>query len=194
MNRTPEFPIDPQFTERWSPRAFSDEEIAPATLMSFFEAALWAPSSSNVQPWRFVYGLRGSAGFAAIFATLVEFNQSWAHRAAALVAVVSAKTWLGPNDSTPRDSATHSFDAGAAWGHLALQAHLAGWATHGMGGFDRQALRVALAVPEDFHIEALVAIGRRGDKAMLHERMQGSEQPNQRRPLAEIVAEGRFSF
>ena len=194
MSRQSNYPIHPQFIERWSPRALSGEAIEQATLLGFLEAARWAPSASNVQPWRFVYGLAGTPGFDAIFSSLVEFNQGWAKRASALVAVISAKTWLPHGTSEPRPFATHSFDAGAAWASLALQAHHAGWVSHAMGGFDAATLRSAIAVPEDFQLEAVVAIGKPGDKALLPEALQARESPSPRKPLAEIAAEGSFSF
>lgn len=192
--RETEYDIHPQFTARWSARAFTAEPIAESTLLSFVEAARWAPSSFNAQPWRFVYGLAGTAGFEAIFGTLNEFNRGWALRASALIAILSARRWQAPGASAPQDFPTHSLDTGAAWGYLALQAQAAGWNAHGIGGFDRQALRAALGVPEDFHVEAVVAIGRPGDKSILPEALRGREQPSLRKPLAEIAAAGRFSF
>ncbi|MEJ6005654.1 nitroreductase family protein [Paucibacter sp. AS339] len=192
--RIAEYPIHSQFTERWSPRALSGEAIARETLLSFFEAARWAPSSSNVQPWRFVYGLAGTPAFDAIFASLVPFNQDWAVRASALVAVISAKNWPKREGSETKPFGSHSFDTGSAWMSLALQAHHAGWVAHAMGGFDAARLRQALAVPEDHQLEAVVAIGKPGDKALLPEALQAREEASTRKPLAEIVAEGRFSF
>nr|WP_295079322.1 nitroreductase family protein [uncultured Roseateles sp.] len=194
MSRETEFPIHPQFTGRWSPRALTGEAIELPTLLSFFEAARWAPSASNVQPWRFVYGLKGTPGFEAIFASLVDFNKGWAKNASALVAVISAETWLPHGTTEPLAFATHAFDTGAAWASLALQAHQAGWVSHAMGGFDAAALRQELAVPAGFHINCVVAIGKQGDKAMLPEALQAREAPSPRKPLSEIVAEGRFSF
>lgn len=194
MSRQTEYPIHPQFTARWSPRALTGEAIEPAVLMSFFEAARWAPSASNVQPWRFVYGLKGTPGFDAIFASLVDFNKGWAKNASALVAVASAKTWLPHGTTAAIPFVTHAFDAGTAWGHLALQAHDAGWITHAMGGFDADVLRQGLGVPEDFHLNCVVAIGKQGDKSLLPEALQAREEPSPRKPLAEIVAEGKFSF
>lgn len=187
--RNPEHPIDPLFLERWSPRAFSGEPIDTATLMRLFEAARWSPSASNAQPWRFAYGLAGTAGFARIFDALVPFNQDWARRASALVVVLSATETLPPGKDTPQPNRWHSFDAGAAWMSFAFQAHLLGWHTHGMGGFDAERLRSALGVAPMLTIEAVVAIGRRGDPAQLSDGLRARELPNQRRPLAELVAD-----
>ena len=122
-NRTAEHPIDEQFTQRWSPRAFTDETIDKATLLSFFEAARWAPSAYNAQPWRFLYALRGTPEFDRYLSLLVEFNQGWAKHAAALVVIVSKSTFAAPGTTEEKPAPTHAFDTGAAWGHLALQAH-----------------------------------------------------------------------
>jgi nitroreductase len=92
MTRLTDHPVNPQFLNRWSPRAFTDEVMAEADVLTVLEAARWAASSSNLQPWRFAYGLRGDAGFAAMSATLAPGNVIWANRAAALVVVGSAET------------------------------------------------------------------------------------------------------
>lgn len=194
MTRQTEYPVNPQFTDRWSPRALSGEALPLDTLMSFFEAARWAPSSSNVQPWRFVYGLAGTPGFDAIFASLVQFNKDWAKNASALVAVISAKNWPAREGFEPKPFGSHSFDTGSAWMSLALQAHHAGWVAHAMGGFDAAVLAQALGVPADYAIEAVVALGKQTDKSVLPQALQEREEPSPRKPMAEIVAEGKFSF
>ena len=192
--RQPEHPIAPQFLQRWSPRAFTGEALDEATLMGFLEAARWAPSGFNAQPWRFIFGRAGTPAWAPIFSVLSASNQGWAQRASALVLVLSKSTWTAPGQSEAQPNLTHAFDAGAAWGHLALQVSLAGWHAHGMGGFDRELARSTLGVPADHALHAVIAIGRRGDKALLPEALQARESPNQRRPLARLVAEGRFAF
>lgn len=190
--RHPEREIDPFFHERWSPRAFTSEEIPQEALLDLFEAARWAPSSLNLQPWRFVYARRGTPAFPAFLSTLAPRNQEWAAGAAALVAVVSDERMPARGGGAPGLSLTHSFDAGAAWAHLALQAHLRGWATHAMGGFDRDAARAALRVPAGWRVEAFVAVGRRGDPSSLPDWARERESPSGRKPLAEIVREGSF--
>ena len=187
-------PIDPQFTQRWSPRAFTGDAIAATELMSLFEAARWAPSTSNTQPWRFVYGLAGTPGFEAIFGSLVAFNQGWAKKASALIAICSATESVAPGTTEAKPSPNHAFDTGAAWMSLALQAEKMGWRTHAMGGFDKDALRAALQIPERFAIQCVVAVGRQGDKSTLDEGLQAREVPNDRQPLTAMVCEGRFSF
>jgi nitroreductase len=186
--------VDPQFVERWSPRAFTGEALDDATLWKLFEAARWAPSASNIQPWRFIYGRKGTPAFATLLEGLVPFNQTWAANASVLIAVLSAKQNVPAGKTEPQANPWHSFDAGAAWGQLALQAHLLGLHTHGMGGFVGDKLRASLGVPDDFAIEAVVAVGRLGDKAQLPEALQAREVPSSRRPVAESVAEGKFGF
>ncbi|HUN94236.1 MAG TPA: nitroreductase family protein [Burkholderiaceae bacterium] len=192
--RHPTHPIDPMFTSRWSPRAFTDEAIDAPTLLRFFEAARWAPSASNSQPWRFVYSLNGSPSWAPFLGFLVEFNREWARGAAALVLVVSRKTFVPAGGSAAVATASHSFDTGAAWISFAFQAQRDGWSTHAMGGFDKDLARRSLAIPDDYHLEAMVAVGRRGDPATLPDKLRQREQPNDRVPLARLVAEGEFGF
>ena len=193
-SRTPDYPIDALFTRRWSPRSFTGDGIEPAELFALLEAARWAPSGFNAQPWRFIYGRRDTPGWDPIFHSLAEFNQGWAHRAAALVLIISKTRWIPPGQDALQPITSHSFDAGAAWASLAFQATLSGWSTHGIGGFDKEKARAALAVPEDYAIEAVVAIGRRGDKDQLPPGLQARETPNQREPLVKLVADGRFDF
>jgi len=178
--RSPEYPVDPQFIGRWSPRAFTGKPIAAAQLMSLFEAARWTPSSSNTQPWRFVYGLAGSPGFEAMLATLAASNQAWAA--------------VAPGTTEAKPSPLHAFDTGAAWMSLALQAESMGWRTHAMGGFDAQALRQQLGVPEGFAVQCVVAVGEQGPRENLPAPLQEREVPNGRQPLEAMVAEGRFNF
>ena len=193
LARIPEHTIDPLFHERWSPRAFTAEEISVETLMGLFEAARWAPSANNAQPWRFVYARRGAPAFEKLLATLAPGNQLWAGKASALVAVVSLELMAVPGKPDLVPSASHSFDAGAAWAQLALQAHLWGWSTHAMGGFDRAKAGEALSIPPAHHVEVFVAIGRRGDASALPDWARAREKPNERRPLAELVREGSFA-
>lgn len=191
--RSPEYPVDPMFTERWSPRAFTGEPMPAQALLSLIEAARWAPSAMNHQPWRFVYGHAGTPGFAAILGGLVPSNQAWAHSASALIVVLS-RTSTQAADGSRRANPWHAFDAGAAWASLALQGQRTGWFTHAMAGFDAEALRAALAVPAEVAIHAVVAVGKRGDPATLPEALQAREQPSPRRPVAELAAEGRYRF
>lgn len=191
-SRTAEHPIDKLFLERWSPRAYTGEAMPEAELMTVLEAAHWAPSSYNSQPWRFLYALRGTPSWDAFLGLLNPFNQSWAKQAGALVIVVSSETMLPPGAEKPVPSHSHSFDAGAAWAQMALQAALSGWAAHAMVGFDIPRTITELKVPEGFRVEAAVAIGRKGDKSLLPEQLAARETPNGREPLAKVVMEGGF--
>ncbi|WP_028311650.1 nitroreductase family protein [Derxia gummosa] len=190
--RVTEHQIAPQFTQRWSPRSFTGEAIAEAELLGFIEAARWAPSAYNVQPWRFVYALRDTPEWTPIFESLLEFNQGWAKRASALVVVASRTTFVPPGSTESKPNGWHAFDAGAAWGSFAHQATLAGWFTHAMAGFDAAKLAVAIGLPEGFAAHAVIAVGKRGDKAQLPEGLQGREAPSGRLALAEVAVKGRF--
>jgi nitroreductase len=192
IGRQAEHQIDPIFLDRWSPRAFTDEAMPDAELFRLFEAARWAPSSYNSQPWRFLYARRGTPDFEKFLGLLIEFNQSWAKHAAVLVYVVSKKSFLPPGKTEAIASYSHSFDAGAAWGFLALQAHQSGWATHGMSGFDHERAPMTLNVPSDHRVEMALAIGRRGEKTSLSDALQAREIPNSREPIAKFISEGGF--
>ena len=188
--RHPDHPIDPQFLTRWSPRAFAADAMSEAEVLTVLEAARWAPSASNLQPWRFAYGLRGDQGFAGIVGALVPFNRVWADKAAALVVVASAPTVT--KDGVEVANVTHAFDAGAAWAQLALQAHLSGWVAHAMGGFAHDTLRAALQVPQGFALHAVVALGRHGDLHSLPDALRAREVYSPRRPIAELAKRGSF--
>ncbi len=191
-SRSADHPIEAFFLERWSPRAFTGEPIPDADLHTIFEAARWAPSSFNSQPWRFLYAKRDTPAFAKFLGLLVEFNQSWAKNASVLIIVLSKKTFAPPGKTEAKPSHSHSFDAGAAWGYLALQAARSGYAAHAMAGFDIPRAAVELNVPDDYRIEAAVAIGRLGDKSILPESIRAREQPNSRNPQSDFVFEGGF--
>ncbi len=189
--RQTEHAIDAQFTDRWSPRSLTDQAVTETQVLSLLEAARWAPSASNHQPARFVWALRGEAGFAAINGALVPFNQSWAGKAAALIVVASKGTAMG-YDGTEGPNVWAAFDAGAAWMNLALQAHSFGLVAHAMGGFDPAALAQAVGLPEGHSLHAVVAIGHRGAAEALPEGLQEREAPSPRNPLAASVFRGRF--
>lgn len=191
-SRQAESSADPLFMERWSPRSFSTEMIGDADLMRMFEAARWAPSAFNSQPWRFIYARRGDGAWDGFLGCLVERNQIWARHASALVLLASRTTLLPPGQTTEVPSPSHSFDTGAAWAAFALQGTLTGWSTHAMGGFDKEKARAVAKVPEDYCIEAMVAVGKRGDRTALPEPLQALEAPNGRKPIDEIAIPGLF--
>ncbi len=189
--RHADHPIAGQFLTRWSPRAFADVAMTEAQVLSVLEAARWAPSASNNQPWRFVWGLRGDAGFAAILEALVPFNRSWAEKAAALVMVASVDQT--ERDGVKSDNRWHAFDAGAAWAQMGLQAQAMGLSAHAMGGFDVETAERLLNAPKGLVLQAVVAIGTRGDAASLPEGLQAREHPSLRQPLTHIARHGRFA-
>jgi nitroreductase len=188
--RTADHPIAPLFLERWSPRAFTGEAIERPVLMTIFEAARWAPSSYNSQPWRFVYALRDTPAWETFLGLLVPGNQAWAKQAAVLI-VTASKTTMAPR-GTDMPSYSHSFDAGAAWQNLALQATQLGWHAHGMVGLDMPRAAAELGIPDGYRVEMAIAIGRVGDKSTLPEAYQAMEAPNGRDPVASFAFEGKF--
>lgn len=190
--RKSDHPIDPDILSRWSPRAFDGSALDEPILRTLFEAARWAPSAYNAQPWRFAYALRGDAYWGDFVTALLPFNAGWAQAASALVFVLSDKLVTPPGKDAPSPSTTASFDTGAAWGLLALQATKLGLHSHAMAGFDHARAAAAVGAEERFRVEAAVAIGRISDPAQLPEALQAREFPSQRRPIDETAFHGRI--
>jgi nitroreductase len=186
--RRPEYKANPMFVKRWSQRAMSGEEIGKDKLMSLFETARWAPSAFNNQPWVFLYAIKNTSNWDSFFDLLNDSNKLWAKNAAALVVILSKKTF----DYNGKPSPTHSFDTGAAWENLALQGSVMGLVVHGISGFDYSKARSALDVPDDYDIEAMVVIGKRGNIEDLPKELQERETPSGRKPVSEITIEGKF--
>ena len=191
--RTANHPVDPIFLERWSPRAFTGESIPEAELLTIFEAARWAPSSYNSQPWRFAYALRDTPDWDVFFDLLVEGNKGWAKNAAALIVVASKIAMQIPGKEVPVESYSHSFDTGAAWGYLALQASISGWAAHAMVGFDLPRAAQTLGISAEYRVEAAIAIGRKADPATLSDALKAREVPNGRAPIETLIKAGKFA-
>ncbi len=187
-HRQPGYPVESWIVNRWSPRALSGEEIGQEDLMTLFEAARWAPSSYNGQPWRFFYARRDHAHWDEFFDLMVEFNQGWAKDAAVLIVVVSRTTF----EHNDKPAQTHSFDTGSAWENLALQASAMGLVAHGMQGFDYDKARQVLQLPDHYHVEAMVAVGRPGKLEDLPEDLREREKPSGRKPLEDIICEGPY--
>ena len=185
--RKPENDVHEIFISRWSPRAMSGEEIDEATLGTLFEAARWAPSSNNNQPWRFIYARRNTPYWDTLFGLMNEGNQIWAKNAAVLIVVISKTTF-----DSGKPARTHSYDAGAAWVSLALQGSLKNLVVHGMQGFDYDRAKKELQVPDDYSVEAMIAVGRHGKKEDLPEYQQEREFPSSRKSITEIAMEGIF--
>ena len=191
-SRTADHEIESLFLERWSPRAYTEEEIPEADLFSMFEAARWAPSSYNSQPWTFLYARRSSPDWGKFLGLLNEFNQSWAKRAGALVIIASNSLMLPPGAEKPVPSHSHSLDCGSAWAYFALQGAKLGWHAHGMVGFDIPRAFTEMNLPAGYRVEAAAAVGRLGDKSILPEFLQGREAPSPRKPIGEFAFAGSF--
>ncbi|MEK1932828.1 MAG: nitroreductase family protein [Pararhizobium sp.] len=190
--RQADYPIEPSFLNRWSPRAFTGETISETELLTILEAGRWAPSAYNSQPWRFAYALRETAEWDKLFPILNEFNQGWAKSASALVIFISKTDFVAPGATEAALSYSHSFDTGAAWGAIAHQAQLLGFQAHGMTGLHFDKAVEILGIPAGYRVEAAAAIGRLGDKAQLPDYLQARETPSPRRPLSEIAFNGTF--
>ena len=176
--------VEELILRRWSPRSFSDRKIDPADLKKLFEAARWAASSYNEQPWRFVLGIGGDETYTKIFDSLIEFNQGWAKSAPVLILSVAKKTFT--QGGKPNYYGLH--DTGAATAYLALEATALGLHTHSMAGFDHNQARAAFSIPDDFDIGAITAVGYFGDAATLPDQQrQMEEAPRVRKPIEQFV-------
>jgi len=165
----------------------SGEAVSEAALMRLFEAARWAPSSGNFQPWRFIYATADGPHFAQLFDLLVEGNRAWCTHAGALIVVLSRNAF-----DNGKPARTHSYDAGAAWMSMALEGHWMGLVVHGMAGFNFDRARTELGVPDDYTVEAMVAVGHPGSVEDLSEKDRAREGKSSRRPVRKSVFEGRF--
>jgi nitroreductase len=182
--------VDPLFISRWSTRAYTGEEIPESVLLSVLEAARWAASARNAQPWRFVIARRNGETFDRLVPTMSSVNQKWAPKVSALIALLSAKAYPAGDGTEPNPY--HTFDAGAAWANLSLQANMLGWRTRAIGAFDRGRAAVVMKVPDSHAIEILVAIGRAGSPDALPEDLRKLNAPNTRTPLRDLISEEAF--
>jgi nitroreductase len=186
--RTADHPVDRLFLDRWSPRAMSGEPISDTELLTLFEAARWAPSASNLQPWRLLYGRRETPQWPLFYDLLKGNNRLWCERAAVLVVFAS----LTAHPKTGTALVTHSYDTGAAWENFALQGTLSGLVVHGMQGFDYALARERLRIPDAWRVEAMAAVGRPGPVEHLAEHLREREAPSGRIPVGEFTHEGAW--
>lgn len=186
--RKSDFPIQELILNRWSPRAMSDEPVSDEELHSLFEAARWAPSCYNDQPWRFLYAKKGTAHWDLFFDLLVEFNQSWCHSASFLGLSCARKTF--EKNNTP--SQTFAYDTGAAWENMCLEGASRGIVVHGMGGFDYLKAKSVLNIPDDYEVLAMFAVGKWAPKEKLSPPLQNREAPGARKKISEFAFEGAF--
>jgi nitroreductase len=187
---TNEHPIHDLIRRRWSPRAFADKTVPPDLLRSLFEAARWAASSMNDQPWAYLVATKDDAeNFAKMVSVLMDGNSIWAKNAPVLLLSV-ARLNFKHNGSANR-VAVH--DLGAANASLTLQATALGLGVHQMGGFHRDKAREVFQIPEGWEPVAAMAIGYPGDPASLPENLQKREiAPRSRQPLSEFVMSGSW--
>src|SRR5690625_255546 len=187
-HRSMEYDIDPIYVNRWSSRAFENKDVPRDVLYSLFEAARWAPSANNVQPWRFIIAQEDKDR--EKFLTFMNKGNAWCQHAPVLVAIISHTKWVeNGQDINP----TNAFDTGAAWGFLALEATRKGLVAHAMGGFDRAKAKETLNIPNDYDVHAIVAIGYRGDSNVLPSDLQAREKPSNRQTIKEFTYEGTFA-
>ncbi|MFT4213467.1 MAG: nitroreductase family protein [Microbacterium sp.] len=176
-------PILDVLAERWSTRIFDpNTPIDEAALASALEAARWAPSANNTQPWRFVVARRGTPAHAAVVDALMDFNQVWAGDAAALVVFAASAT----HDGKPMRWA--AYDTGQAAAYFTVQAHASGLHTHQMGGFHRDAIAEAFGFGDELAAVTVMAVGALGDIATTSDTLRERElTPRTRRPVTESL-------
>ena len=185
--RQTEIQIDPMFTDRWSPRSFSNDPIPEETILSLFEAARWAPSCYNEQPWLFLYSTKNRPDYPDFLSLLVDTNQDWAKSAPVLLFVLTANNF----NKSGKPNKWAQFDAGSAWISLAFQARKSGLYAHAMAGFHRDKAYDVLNVDKDqYTILAAVAIGKRGEPDNLPDNFREIEHPNTRKPLKNCFKAG----
>jgi len=175
---------------RWSPRAFAERPVEPEQLRSLFEAARWAPSSSNEQPWRFVVATKNDqAAYDRLLACLLDGNRKWAIRAPVLILSVACMNF--DDNAKPNRHAFH--DTGMAVENLLLQATALGLIGHLMAGFDIEKARAELKIPSGYESVAMIAVGYPGDLKVLLDYLQQREvKPRERKPLVEMTYAGQW--
>jgi nitroreductase len=183
-------PIHPLLAARWSPRAFSARDVTEAELALLLEAARWASSCNNDQPWHYVVTRRGAEGHAALLATLSPNNQGWAQHAPLLL-LACARGRFAHNGQPNRHA---WYDVGQACANMAAQAAALGLQLHQMAGFDAAAARAACALPEEIEAVAAIAIGEPGDPAALPEALAAREVAERKRhPISAFAHHGKWS-
>ena len=182
MYRNFNFEIMPEIKERWSPRAFSSKPITQDEILGLIEAASYAPSCFNEQPWRFLVA-DNEISLQKMRGVLAQSNQEWANNAPLLIMIVSKKTFTLNN----KENYWHMFDAGTAWGFLSLEAQRRGLITHAMGGFDREKARKEFAIADDYSIITVIAVGHYGQKENLSEDLQNREHPEGRMKINDLL-------
>jgi nitroreductase len=182
-------PINEAAMKRWSPRAFLDKPVEKEKLISLLEAARWAASGGNVQPWRFILGNRPDATWKCIFDALAPGNQEWNEHVPVLMVAVGAK--ISPFDG--EISPVFQYDTGQAVSSLSIEAIHQGLYVHQMGGFSIEKIHADFEIPKDFLAIAVIAVGYIGDPESLPDKLKKRELlPRERKPLEEMVFSGKF--
>lgn len=187
--RANEYGSNDIFRNRWSPRAMSGESVADSDLLAMFEAAHWAPSSYNNQPWRFLYAKKGDPQWQMFYDLLVEANQAWCKNAAVLIVIASKKTF----DHNGKPMPTHAYDTGSAWCQFALEGADRGLVVHGMAGFDYDAAKEKLNIPDGFEVQAMAAVGILAEPNVLPDNLRDYEKPSGRKDFKNIIVNGAFT-
>ncbi|WP_419871380.1 nitroreductase family protein [Candidatus Pristimantibacillus sp. PTI5] len=181
--RKTQYQVDELFLNRWSSRAFQEKPVPEELLNRILESACWAPSGNNLQPWRFIVA-DTKEKLAQFHSFIVPRNMVWCTKAPMLILILSRKT---NEQGDPIRS--HSFDAGAAWGTLAIAAAQKGLNTRAMGGFDAAAARSVLHIPEEYDLHCVVALGYRAPVDELPEELREREIPTGRRALSDVIVD-----
>lgn len=178
------YPIDENIAKRWSGRSYSDKPVEKDVLMSLFEAARWAASAFNEQPWQYVVGVKGDTNYDKIFDVLVEFNQSWAKSAPVLI-LVTAKKQFAKNGNEN----IHSwYDTGQSMANLSIQATKFNLNVHQMGGFDQSKAETQIILDDNYEAVCVAAIGYRAEPESLPEGLREDEKAQQtRKSIDEVV-------
>jgi nitroreductase len=185
-----QYPIHDLLKRRWSPRAFSAQAIELEKLRSLFEAARWAPSSNNEQPWRFIVATKGNTvEWDRLFNCLVEGNRKWAHQAPVLILSVASLKF--EDDGSANRHAFH--DTGMAVENLVIQATALGLFVHQMAGFDMEMARTEFKIPDGYEPVAMIAVGYPGDHATTPDYLRERElKPRQRNSISQFVFSGNW--
>lgn len=176
--------IHPIIKKRWSPRAFSNQQVEKDQLRRILEAARWSPSSFNEQPWRFIIGIKGNEYWDKLFECMVEFNQKWAGKAPVLLLALGKKT--GSKNGKPNQ--VYQYDVGQSMAYITFQLMEEGLVAHQMGGFSKEKAREYFSVPDDYEPIAMMAIGHQDEPANLSPDFEEMElAPRQRKDMEELV-------
>ncbi len=189
-HRKPDKKIEDLIWHRFSPRALSGEALNEEAVLTLMEAARFAPSAFNEQPWRFIYSLQNDKSWTNILDTLVDFNKSWAKNSGAFLIVLSKNNFSHNN----KENLTAKFDTGAAWQNIALQARALGLVAHGMSGFNYEAIREKFSISDDYTLIAIIALGFPGDINDLETDLKEKEKPSDRHKTEKISSRDKFDF